>query len=118
MKIYISHSTNFNFKEDLYQLIRKEDFHKNFIFPHEKSNKKYPAKKLFSSKKCNLILAEISFPSTGQGIELGWANMYKIPIICFYKKGYNYSRSLKEISKKIIQYNDSKDLLKKLNKII
>jgi nucleoside 2-deoxyribosyltransferase len=118
MKIYLSHSTNFNFKEDLYQLIKKEDFHNNFIFPHEKSDKQYPVKKLFSSKKCNLIIAEISFPSTGQGIELGWANIRKIPIVCFYKNGANYSKSLNQISKKIIKYNDANDLIKKIKQLI
>jgi hypothetical protein len=118
MKIYISHSTNFDFKKDLYQPLKDSNLNKNFIFPHEKNLKQNPLKKLFSSKKCKLIIAEISFPSTGQGIELGWANMYKIPIICFYKKGFNYSKSMKEISEKIIQYNNSKDLLEKIKKII
>ncbi len=118
MKIYISHSTNFDFKKDLYQPIKDSNLSKEFIFPHEKSLKQNPLKKLFLSKKCNLIIAEISLPSTGQGIELGWANIYKIPIICFYKKGSNYSKSLKEISKKIIQYNNSKDLLEKIKKIL
>lgn len=118
MKIYISHSTNFNFKKDLYEPLKNGNFNKDFIFPHEKNSKQNPLKKLFSSKKFGLIIAEISLPSTGQGIELGWANIYKIPIICFYKKGFNYSKSLKEISKKIIQYNDSEDLLEKIKKLI
>lgn len=115
MKIYISHSTNFDFKKDLYEPLKNGNFNKDFIFPHEKNSKQNPLKKLFSSKKCSLIIAEISFPSTGQGIELCLANIiYKIPIICFYKKGYNYSKSLKDVSKKFIQYNDSKDLIKKI----
>ncbi len=118
MKIYLSHSINFDFKKNLYHLIKKEDFHKNFIFPHEKSDKQYPVKKLFSTKKCDLIIAEISLPSTGQGIELGWANIYKIPIICFYKSGASYSKSLNQISKKIIKYTDNTDLIEKIKKIL
>lgn len=119
MKIYISHSTNFDFKKDLYQPLKDSNLSKNFIFPHEKSLKQNTLKNIFSSKKCNLIIAEISFPSTGQGIELCLANIiYKIPIICFYKKGYNYSKSLKDVSKKFVQYNNSKDLIKKIKQII
>lgn len=118
MKIYLSHSTNFNFQEDLYKFIKKENFYKNFILPHEKGSKQYPAKKLFSLKKCDLVLAEISHPSTGQGIELGWANINKIPIICIYKKGTNYSKSLSVITKKFIEYNSGDDLIKKIKKIL
>lgn len=119
MKIYLSHSTSFDFKKDLYQPLKDSNLSKNFILPHEKSLKQNSLKMIFSSKKCKLIIAEISFPSTGQGIELCVANnIYKIPIICFYKKGYNYSKSLKDVSKKFIQYNDSKDLIEKIKKII
>ena len=118
MKIYISHSTNFDFKKDLYQPIKKVGFNYDFIFPHDKNAKQHYLKKLFSSKKCNLIIADVSSPSTGQGIELGWANFYKIPIICIYKQGSNYSKSLTSISKKFIKYKDGEDLVKKLNKII
>jgi len=42
------------------------------ILPHDKRN-------LISKdiiKKCNLFIAEVSFPSTGLGIELGWANIF------------------------------------------
>jgi len=119
MKIYISHSTSFDFKKDLYQPLRDSDFSKNFILPHEKSLKQNTLKNIFSSKKCDLIIAEVSFPSTGQGIELCLASIiYKIPIICFYKKNYNYSKALNDVSKKFVQYNDGKDLIEKIKKII
>ena len=117
-KIYISHSTSFDFKKELYQPLKKAGLDYSFIYPHEKSSKPYPVKKLFLSKKCNLVIAEVSFPSTGQGIELGWANVYKIPIICIHKKGTNYSKSLKIITKKIIEYSDNLDLIEKMKKII
>jgi hypothetical protein len=118
MKIYISHSTNFNFKKELYQPIKKIKVDCNFIFPHKKNIKQHYLKKLFSSKECNLIIADVSFPSTGQGIELGWANFYKIPIICIYKQGSNYSKSLNSISKKFIKYKNSEDLVVKIKKIL
>ncbi|MCX7956147.1 MAG: hypothetical protein N2593_03555 [Patescibacteria group bacterium] len=96
MKIYISHSTKYDYLNELYLPIKKTDFNKayQFIFPHEKSKEK-----LFNSKKlfyegCDLVLAEISYPSISIGIELGWANMLGIKIICLYKKGIKPSKSL------------------------
>ncbi len=118
MKIYLSHSSSFNYKKELYQPIKKEAFFKYFILPHENSGKQNPIKKLFLSKKCRMIVAEVSFPSTGQGMELDYANIHKIPIICFYKKGFHYSKALTTITKKFIEYNDSKDLIEKIRKIL
>jgi hypothetical protein len=118
MKIYISHSTSFDYKKELYQPIKKASFDYNFIFPHDKNIKQHYLKKLFSSNKYKMVIADVSFPSTGQGIELGWANFYKIPIICIYKNGSNYSKSLNSISKKFIKYKDSEDLVEKLKKIL
>jgi hypothetical protein len=118
MKIYISHSTNFDFKKDLYTPIKKARLKGNFILPHERSTKQYPAKKLFFSKKCDLVVAEVSYPSTGQGIELAWANINNIPIICLHKTDTAYSKSLRLISKKFIPYKNTADLLAKIEKII
>lgn len=118
MKIYLNHSTNFDFKKNLYNPIKKSKLSKNFIFPHQNSLKPYSTKKFFALKKCDLIIAEVSFPSTGQGIELGWANDYEIPIICFYKKGTKYSKALNSITKKIIKYNDEQDLIEKIKNLL
>ena len=115
-KIYISHSTSFDFKKELYQPLKKAGLDYSFIYPHEKSSKPYPVKKLFLSKKCNLVIAEVSFPSTGQGIELGWANIFKIPIICIYQEGKKYSNSLEKLTQKFIAYKDSKGLIQKLRR--
>jgi len=116
-KIYISHSTSFDFKKELYQPLKKAGLDYSFIYPHEKSSKPYPVKKLFLSKKCNLVIAEVSFPSTGQGIELGWANVCDIPIICIYRKGTTHPQSIRLITKKIIKYGDNLDLIEKIKKI-
>jgi hypothetical protein len=118
MKIYISHSTRFNFKKELYRPLKKAELDCTFIFPHDKSGKQYPVKKLLSSKKCGLVIAEVSFPSTGQGIELGWANTFNIPIVCIYKEASDYSKALNLVAKKLIPYKNSKDLIEKIRKII
>jgi hypothetical protein len=114
MTIYVSHSTGFDFEKELYEPIHNGNFNEKFIFPHRKGNKQYFTKELFSSKKYDLVIAEVSFPSTGQGIELAYANIKKIPIICLYKKGFKYSKALTTISKKFIVYKNKKDLLEKI----
>lgn len=77
MTIFISHSTGFDFKKELYQPIRKSPLNNRhtFILPHETSNMPYETKQFFASRNCDMIIAECSEPSTGQGIELGWANL-------------------------------------------
>lgn len=113
MKIYVSHSREFDFKEELYKPIRESDLDKNheFFLPHE--NDSYiDAKEII--KNSNLLLAEVSFPSTGQGIELGWADMLNIPIVCIHKEGSKISSSLKSITEKFFTYKDSSDLIVKI----
>lgn len=88
----------------------------DFVFPHENSREPYPTKDKL--EKSDLILAEVSFPSTGQGIELGWADMKNIPIMLVYIRGANPSKSLKEISAKSYGFKNFSDLEKKAYKYI
>jgi hypothetical protein len=63
-------------------------------------------------------LAEVSYPSTGQGIELGWANVYGTPIICFYRHGSDPAKSLQEVSQNVIEYKDDLNMVNKLMKVL
>jgi hypothetical protein len=65
-----------------------------------------------------MVLAEVSNPATGQGIELAWANANNIPIVCVFKKGADISGSLKFITDKIIEYENSNDMIEKIKKEI
>lgn len=65
-------------------------------------------------KSCDLVIAEVSMPSTGQGIELGWANMLNIPIICIHEQGSKISRSLQYVAQEFIEYKGSEDMLRKI----
>ena len=69
-------------------------------------------------KDSDLFIAEVSFPSTGLGIELGWADSFHKPIICIYSKGSQPSASLKTISRNFIEYLDKTDMIDKLDKAI
>ena len=91
MKIYIGHSREFDFQKELYTPIRESALSTlhEIILPHEKSEQ--PANTPERLQQYDLFVAEVTFPSTGLGIELGWANLLRLPIICIYKKGARYS---------------------------
>ena len=116
MRIYISHSSAMDYKKDLYEPLKNSSFFKNheFIFPHEFLSETFKTKELFKSGNCDIVLAEVSMPSTGQGIELGWASDFGIKIICFFKTGSKFSSALKLVSEKFVEYKDSADFINHL----
>ncbi len=69
-------------------------------------------------KNSDLIIAEVSFPATGQGIEIGWADIFGVPILCVSKEGQKISGSLKYITDKFITYSDSQDFITKLSEFL
>lgn len=114
MQIYVTHASSFDYQNELYRPLRESELNKKYhiVLPHEYSSKEYDSKTFL--KKCDLVLAEVSYPSTGQGIELGWADIYEVPILYFHKKGANLSGSLRVISHAFIEYENEADMLKKL----
>ena len=68
--------------------------------------------------RCKLVLAEVSFPSTGQGIELGWADFLKIPIVCLHKQGSRVSGSVNCVSNTFETYTDAKEMLYKIESLL
>ena len=64
------------------------------------------------------MIAEVSYPATGMGIELGWAYDDNVPIYCLFQKNMKVSNSLKSITKNIIEYENEKDLLNIIKEII
>jgi hypothetical protein len=83
-----------------------------FFLPHEPANLDTDAKT--ELKQTDVLVAEASLPSTGQGIELAQAEAAGVPIICFFKTGSKPSGSLRFVTNKVIEYEDINDLLAKL----
>jgi hypothetical protein len=117
MKIFVSHSSNYDFQNELYAPLRESDLNSKheIILPHE-DGQDIITKDII--RDCNLVVAEVSYPSTGQGIELGWADMFKIPIVSMHKEGTEPSRSLRKITNDFIVYKDEGDMAAKLSKYI
>lgn len=115
MKIFIAHSSSYDFQKELYEPIRHSVIFtkKTVILPMH--NSRYEVSK-DTIASCDVVVAEVTFPSTGAGIELGYADMYKIPIICVYKKGSIPSGALKKITDKFFEYKDANELLTILEK--
>ncbi len=117
MNIYVAHSTSFDFKKELYDPIRKSALNKihNFVLPHEHSTAPYNSKEFFNTD-CDLVIADVSNPSIGLGIELGWADKKLIPIICIYKRGSELSGSLKAVSQIFLEYGTERSLISAIEK--
>ncbi|MDR0978386.1 MAG: hypothetical protein LBL91_00290 [Lachnospiraceae bacterium] len=118
MKIYISHSSKYDYKNKIYNPIKNASLSKSnkFFFPHEQDSNMVNAKEIISSY--DLVIAEVSLPSTGQGIELGWAEYTKTPILCIYEKNAEISSSLHLITDNFIEYGSSEDMIDKISNFI
>lgn len=119
MKIYFAHSRNDTFKKELYEPIRNSSLNTEhtIILPHEKSDDPFNSKD-YLKNEADLLIAEVSEHKLGLGIELGWADIYQVPIICIYKKSSKLSGSLKLISKYFVEYSNSEEMILGIKKII
>ncbi len=119
MRIYIAHSREFDFQNELCAPLRKSALNgqHEFVLPHENSDAPSSSKEFFQNG-CDLVIAEVSFPSTGLGIELGWANMLKVPMACISKTGSKVTVSLNAVCDSFYEYSDANDLITKIEAII
>jgi hypothetical protein len=115
MNIYISHSGNYDYENELYKPIKESKLAAMhyFFLPHEPENINVDAKNQL--KQTDILVAEASYPSTGQGIEMGQANVADVPIVCFHKTGTKTSSSLRFVTNELIEYKDTNDFLAKLS---
>lgn len=88
----------------------------NIILPHEPGCNNQNTREFYRS--LDLIIAEVSYPGTGLGIELGWGFDDGIPIACIYKKEAKISGSLIAVSDRFYQYSTPKELINTIKTII
>ncbi len=117
MKIYISHSSKYDYKNKIYNPIKQSNLvRENTLFFQHDDNKIVNTKEMIANY--DLVIAEVTLPATGQGIELGWADYAKTPIVCLYEKGAKISSSLKFITKDFIEYESEIDMINQISKYI
>ncbi len=118
MKIYFGHFKGFNYEEEYYKPIEKSELLKNenLIFPHKNSDFIQRDKDFYGS--LDLFIAEVTYPSTGLGIELGFVSDYGVPVYCLYRSGTKPASSLKAVSSNFIEYNSPDELTKIVEQIV
>ena len=114
MRIYVAHSKKYDFKNELYLPIRSSSLNSlhDFTLPHEKSDLPFNSRDFIPT--CDLVIAEVSYAGTGIGIELGWADAAKVPIVCIYKKGTDLAGSLKVVTSVFLEYSSTAEMIDKV----
>lgn len=118
MKIVVTHSSSLDFVKKLYEPLQCSELWQQheFLLPQESGMKEQITKEIIA--KADLDIAEVSLPSTGQGIELGWADAAGIPIICIYASGENFSSSVNYVAQDFLEYSNSDDMIAKLESFL
>lgn len=116
MKIFVAHPGTIDFQHELYGPLRESSLSKEheIFLPHE--GKSQVTKELI--KQSDLLIAEVSVPSTGSGVEMGWADAFNVPILALHKEGTKRSNSVSYVAKEILEYENSEDLIEKIENFI
>lgn len=117
LKIYVGHSTRYDYKNMLYMPLLESNLSNNieFILPHYQKNIN-DSKDIINSS--DLFIAEISEPSIGLGIEIGRAESNNKKILCIYNEKKEISSSIKFINADIFSYQDNIDMINKIEKYL
>jgi nucleoside 2-deoxyribosyltransferase len=110
MKVFVAHASNFDFKKKLYEPIRASALNAQheFWLPQETEEDWVT---LDFMKSCDALIVDVSIPSTGAGIEMGWANALGIPILGVYEKGSKPSASAEYTTSMYRDYSTSDEML-------
>lgn len=113
MRIYVSHASSYDYATNLYEPLRAAfAANHDLILPHDTDSQGANSRDIIPT--CDVVFAEVSYPSTGQGIELGWADAAGVPIICFYRTDEKPSGSLRFVTDNTLAYSAPDDMVDKL----
>lgn len=116
MRIYIGHASSYDYKNELYLPLKNSTLAQQheLIFPHENSAAPISSHSIIAS--CGLLIAEVSQPSIGLGIELGWAYDAGCRILCLHKENTKPSSALTIICDDFISYKNPGSMIDTLKK--
>jgi len=117
-RIYIGHSKDWDYQSGLYRPIKESILNNNYIiiFPHTPKGEEFVSER--DLKKVDLFVAEVSLPSTGLGIELGFAHLFKIPILCIHRVGTTVRSSVKRLNCEIYEYAEIDEVVNVIYRIL
>ena len=117
MKIFVAHSSNFDFREKLYEPLRESALNNEHeIFLPQEADDDYVTLEFI--KSCEIVVVDVSMSSTGAGIEMGWANASGVPILSIYEEGSMPSESAEYVSDEYVEYADSEDMIQKITDFV
>ena len=118
MNLYIAHSRGFDFEAELYQPIHDSQLlaESEIVFPHTLGACEQNSYNLIANT--DLLIAEVSYPSTSLGIELSRAHNLNINILAIHKKEAKISGSIKYVVKDIKSYDRAEDIPKLIHEKI
>jgi hypothetical protein len=119
MKIYVAHARKGNYLGELYAPLRESALSKThtFIFPHDERSEPFDSRPVIT-KDCDLVIAEVSEPATGLGIELGWASLSDVPIICIHRSDAKVSQSLRGVTDIFLSYENAAEMIEKISDVV
>lgn len=117
MKIYIAHSRDFDYQNELYLLLKNSDIFSEyeFILPHDGDNYKHDRD---FYKNIDLVIAEVSYASTGLGIELGFLYDDDKSIYCIHRSDTKASSSINIVTKNLYEYSNMDEMLEIIKRIV
>ena len=116
MKIYVAHSRDFDYQNELYVPLKNSEIFKQheFILPHDDNNYKHERD---FYKSIDLVIAEVSYPSTGLGIELGFLYDDNKPIYCIHQSDKKISSSISVVASNINVYSNLNEMIEIVKEI-
>ncbi len=117
MKIFVAHSSGFDFTTKLYGPLRSSALNTahEIHLPQEGKVEEITRDIIAAA---DVLLVEVSMPSLGAGIEMGWADAFDIPIIALYEKGTAVSFSIDNVITDRIEYKDEADMIKQIEEAL
>ena len=111
MRIRIGHSSAFDFQSQLYTELRAIALPRGVTLslPHE-GGSEGDCTRSFFEEGCSLFIVEASYPSTGLGMEVAYAAMLGVPIVCVHRQDFRPSSSLLRVTSRFLAYADEAEL--------
>lgn len=114
MKIFLAHSSDFDFRKKLYEPLRGSSLNdEHDIHLPQEGGKEEITKEMI--KNTDVFIVDVSMPSTGAGIETGWADVFGVPIIAMHEAGSRSSSSINKLTNHHIEYTNPQDMIQKLS---
>ncbi|MDB5195507.1 MAG: hypothetical protein JWO84_691 [Parcubacteria group bacterium] len=117
MKIYIAHASGHGFKEEMYGPIRSSTLNAahEINLPQEGPIEEITREMIAT---CDAVVADVSHPSLGVGIEMGWANAAGVPVIAMLAAGTTVSFSIDNAVTERFEYSSPEEMLATFEEVL